>query len=98
MENEYLIQRFDDWNIKKKNIQFFERSWDEDIYFKEGDIWWCSIGFNIGSESYGKGENFRRPVLVIKKLSSDLCIALPITSQCKLGTWFENIVLNNENR
>lgn len=98
MENEDFIQKFDEWNIKKKNIQFFERPPGEEIYFREGDVWWCSIGLNVGSESFGKGKNFRRPVLVIKKLSADLCIALPITSQQKIGTWFENITLNNENR
>lgn len=96
MEKETLIEKYDDWNIKKQNIQFFERELEEEIYFKEGDVWWCAIGINIGDESFGKGEVFRRPVLIVKKLSSNLCVVLLMTSKQKFGTWFFNITLNNE--
>ena len=98
MEKEEIVQKYNEWNLKKQKINFSERPLDELIYFKEGDVWWCSIGMNVGSESFGKGKNFRRPVLVIKKLSADLCVALPITSQQKIGTWFEDVLLNGENR
>lgn len=37
---------------------------------KEGDIWWCSIGENVGVEINGKSEFFSRPVLVLKKTES----------------------------
>lgn len=93
---ENMQKDFDKWNEKKKNVDL---STDSDkIYFKEGQIWWCSFGLNIGSESYGKGENFRRPILVVKKLSSDLCIALPLTSKEKNGSWFLDITLQGEKR
>ena len=98
MEREEIIKKYNEWNLKKQKINFLERPLGEEIYFKEGDVWWCSIGINVGSESFGKGKNFRRPVLVIKKLSADLCIALPITSKQKIGTWFEDVLLNEENR
>lgn len=98
MENEYFVQKFDEWNIRKKNIQFFERPLGEEIYFTEGDVWWCALGVNIGDESFGKGEVFRRPILILKKLSSDLCIALPLTSKIKTGTWFINININDNIR
>ena len=32
---------------------------------KEREIWWCSVGLNVGTEIYGKGEDFARPVLII---------------------------------
>jgi len=86
--------KFDDWNIKKQEIHFSERT--KEIYFKEGQIWWCSVGQNIGSESLGKGEYFMRPILIVKKLSSDLCVALPLTSRNKIGTWFEEITFNGD--
>jgi mRNA interferase MazF len=95
MENKDFTEKYNDWNIKKQEIQF---SSIEELYFKEGDIWWCSLGQNIGSESYGKGRNFRRPILVIRKLSGDLCVALPLTSKNKIGTWFVDILLNGESR
>ncbi len=90
------MKDFDKWNEKKKNIDLDTNV--KDIYFKEGQIWWCSFGLNIGGESYGKGENFRRPVLIIKKLSADLCIALPLTSKKKEGSWFLDITFQDEKR
>ena len=97
MEREEIIKKYDNWNIKKQKIQLTERNLEEDeIYFREGDVWWCAIGLNIGDESFGKGEVFRRPILVLKKLSSNLCIALPMSSRQKIGTWFFNMNLNNK--
>jgi len=88
------IEKFNKWNIKKQEIHFSDVTGK--IYFKEGQIWWCSVGQNVGSESLGKGEYFTRPILIIKKLSSDLCIALPLTSKKKTGTWFEEITFGGE--
>ena len=75
------LKKYDSWNGQKKDLAESEDY--TKIYFREGDIWWCSLGINIGSEVYGKGAYFRRPILIVKKLSSDLCIAVPITSQKK---------------
>ena len=89
-------KNYDKWNDKKKELQ--KSSLLKTIYFKEGDIWWCSLGLNIGDESFGKGEFFRRPVLVYRKLSNNMCIAIPLTSKEKTGTWFVDITLNSETR
>ncbi len=87
-----MDQEYDNWNIVKKELSKKE----EKFFFKEGDIWWVSLGKNLGTESYGKGEIFRRPVLVIKKLNSNSCIVLPLTSKSKNGTWFTDISFQNE--
>lgn len=65
-------------------------------YFKEQQIWWCHLGQNIGSEVYGKGSIFSRPVLVLKKLSTDLFLAIPLSTQNKTGTWYVNILFKNK--
>ena len=85
---------YDLWNEQKKVLAVTQKK----ILFKEGDIWWCSLGLNIGTESYGKGETFRRPVLIIKKLSGDACITLPLTSKQKIGTWFAEITVHQEKK
>jgi mRNA interferase MazF len=95
MEKEKL-QKYNEWNEKKKDIVSGEKT--EKIYFREGDIWWCSIGLNIATETYGKGESFRRPILVIRKLSHDTCLAIPLTSKEKSGTWFKEITLGGEKK
>lgn len=89
-----MLLGYDDWNQKKKELASTERP----IFFKEGEIWWCSLGLNLGNESFGKGNEFRRPVLVLKKLTSDSCIILPITSIARLGSWFEGISVSGEMR
>ncbi|MBQ6375457.1 type II toxin-antitoxin system PemK/MazF family toxin [Candidatus Saccharibacteria bacterium] len=63
--------------------------------FKTGDIWWCKIGENVGSEICGKGKDFLRPVLVIKKLSKENFIGVPLTSKRHVGTWYVPFVFKD---
>lgn len=56
--------------------------------FKQGEVWWCSIGINVGSELYGKGDGFARPVLILKKFTRTTFLGLPLTLQEKSGTYF----------
>ena len=83
---------FDTWNNKKKELE----SKDVDLLFKTGDIWWCSVGVNVKEESCGKGETFRRPVLIIRKLSRKSFIGIPLSTQKKVGTWFCDISILEE--
>ena len=48
--------------------------------FKEGKLWWCSIGMNIGVESTGKGERFTRPI-ILKKFNTNSFIGIPLTTR-----------------
>lgn len=66
--------------------------------FKRGDIWWCSLGINLGEEMYGKGSKFTRPVLIFRKFTSNSFLALPITKQEKQGTWYVEITIHGEKR
>jgi mRNA interferase MazF len=43
----------------------------------------------------GKGKNFSRPVIVIRKLTSDLFIGIPITSTIKDNDYFHSFEYNN---
>jgi len=85
---------FDAWNKIKKELDIKEKK----FFFKEGEIWWMSVGLNVAKESCGKGIIFRRPVLVLKKLSSDTFIGLPLSSKEKTGSWFIDITLSGEKR
>ncbi len=60
-------------------------------YFKEREIWWCSIGENVGSEMNGKNNYFRRPVLIVKKLDRYSFLGVPLTTKIKEGTWYVKI-------
>jgi mRNA interferase MazF len=71
-----MYKDFDCWNYIQKQIQLKS----ETLLFKEREIWWCHLGSNIGDEEDGKGENATRPVLVVKKLSKNLFIGVPLSS------------------
>lgn len=83
-----FIKNFIDWFKIKINLD--SKSHIPPL-FKDGQIWWCSIGENIGGEISGKGEYFRRPILVVRKLDKYSFIGVPLTSQPKTGTWYFNI-------
>jgi len=51
------------------------------VVFKPGDIWWCSLGMNLGEEIFGKGAKFTRPVLIFRKFTNNSFLGLPLTKQ-----------------
>ena len=81
---------FDSWNKLKKQLDKIESN----NYIKEWDIFWCSIWLNIKSESLWKWEKFRRPVLVLKKLSYENYIIIPLSTKIKTWTWFKNYTID----
>ena len=92
------MENFDKWNIFKKLLSQKSEISDSKILFKEGEIWCASIGYNLGEEVYGKGEKFRRPVIVFRKLTSNSCIAIPLTSKDKDGSWYHKFEIENSSR
>jgi mRNA interferase MazF len=68
----------------------------------EREIWWCSVGVNVGTETDGKNSpnstrkvQFTRPVLILKKLSRFTFVGIPLTSKDKKGSWYYPIKLKN---
>lgn len=57
-------------------------------FFHEREIWLAHLGKNIITEAAGKGEDFFRPVLVLKKLSHKSFVGIPLTKAQKEGSWF----------
>lgn len=68
------------------------------VVFKQGDIWWCSLGANLGEEMFGKGAKFTRPVLIFRKFTGNSFLGLPITKQEKTGSWYVQITVHKERR
>lgn len=63
---------------------------------KEGEIWWCAVGENVGVEINGKNEEFSRPILVLKKLSKYGFMGIPLTSQEHVGSWYVEFVFRDK--
>ncbi len=79
---------FDSWNIEKQQL---ERITPDSLIFHEREIWWCSIGVNLGDEQDGKNDLFERPVLVLKKFNRKLAWVLPMTTKLKTGIYYESL-------
>ena len=79
---------FDSWNEYKKDLEklktplaVYDKKTESYKYlFRTSEIWYCSVGVNIGVEICGKNQHFERPVLVIRKTGRSF-VCLPMTSQ-----------------
>jgi len=69
------------WHKKKEVLNVREDV--KNIFFREKEIWWVALGVNIGFEQDGKGEEFRRPVLIVKKFNQYVVLAVPLTTKIK---------------
>jgi pseudaminic acid cytidylyltransferase len=65
------------------------------MQFNVRDILFISMGQNIGYEQYGKGDDFLRPVVVIKKFNKHLFLGVPLSSVEKNGYLFHAIHFKN---
>ena len=76
---------FDNWNKEKKNLEDVGHT---ELFFHEREIWWASIGINLGDEQDGKNDLYERPVLVLRKFNRKLAWILPMSTQDKKGTYY----------
>lgn len=74
--------KLDKWNAVKKSVD--KKKFKQKIEIQR--IYWVSIGQNVGSEVYGKGKDFARPVLVVKVFFNDTFLGVPLTSKAKNKT------------
>jgi len=67
---------FDEWNTLKKELH----AHSENKLYHAREIWWCALGVNVGFEQDGSGNEYRRPVLILKGLGKATCFAIPLTT------------------
>lgn len=79
---------FDNWNLLKKDKEFFANR----PYFRDRDIFFAHIGVNIGFEQDGKGSEFLRPVLILKKFNKYSAFIIPLSTKQKVGKFYYSFV------
>ncbi|MBI3888349.1 type II toxin-antitoxin system PemK/MazF family toxin [Candidatus Nomurabacteria bacterium] len=72
---------FDKWNSDKKTIH----KQKPNVFYHEREVWWCSLGVNVGNEQDGTGKNFDRPIIVIKGFNREIFLAIALTGKIKKG-------------
>lgn len=85
------MKDFVSWHKKKENIDCDNKH----IFFHEREVWWCSLGVNVGYEQDGKGEDFARPVLIFKKFNKEIFWGIPITMANKSSKFYSPINLKD---
>ena len=70
--------QYDKWNEVKKEL--IEK--DNTFNVKQREVYWVKIGKNIGYETYGKGDEFLRPVLVYKSFGKTF-LGIPLSTKEK---------------
>ncbi|KKP55890.1 MAG: hypothetical protein UR50_C0014G0005 [Parcubacteria group bacterium GW2011_GWC1_34_10] len=88
-----ILKIFTDWTKIKVAVHLSEK----EVYPKVKEIWWASLGQNIGVEINGKNENFERPVLILKVFNNNFILVVPISSTKKEGRYYY-IFKNTENK
>ncbi len=84
------IKDFNSWNSKKKNLNAKEVN--RNLFYSAREVWWCSVGINIGIEVDGKNTDFERPLLIIKVFNSEQIWGVPLTSKEKTGTYYIPVI------
>jgi mRNA interferase MazF len=75
---------FQKWHHHKQDID----DAPERVFFKEREIWMCSLGENIGFEQDGRGDEFLRPVVVLKKFNNAVLWIIPLTRTDKRDVYY----------
>lgn len=87
-----MEKNFDKWNDSKKVLHVEGKH----PFFHEREVWWCALGVNIGFEQDGTGENFDRPVLVVKKFNQESCFAVALTGRKREGKFHQYLGMVGE--
>jgi mRNA-degrading endonuclease toxin of MazEF toxin-antitoxin module len=72
-------KNFDSWNESKKTLEHGPIL----HYGHPGEVWWCSLGINLGVEVDGRNDNLERPVVVLRTYNRESLLVLPLTSKEK---------------
>lgn len=75
---------FDCWNIHKKTIDIQA----ERPFYHAREIWWCSMGVNVGNEIDGTGKQYDRPVLVLRPFNAESFLGVALVGHPRTGPYY----------
>jgi mRNA interferase MazF len=62
----------------------------------EREVWFCYTGANVGYEQDGRGEDFLRPMVIVKKFNAVTYWAIPLTKRERKYPTFLPIIMNGK--
>lgn len=81
-------KQFERWAEVARMLDAGEKSFN----FHNGEIYWCSVGVNIGAEECGKGFMYCRPVLIFHKINNRLFRGILFTTTPQENDKYTEIV------
>ena len=87
-----MLEKFKQWI----ELKFKTHKYDKRPFFSEREVWWCQFGHNVGDEQNGAGDQFMRPVVVLKKFNHNICLIAPTSRQLKENKYYYQIEYNNQ--
>src|SRR3989344_261479 len=75
---------FKEWHTEKSDLHENKVR----AFFHEREVWFASIGMNIGFEQDGRGDQFLRPVIILKKFNNEALWCIPLTKNQKKGKYY----------
>jgi mRNA interferase MazF len=75
---------YERWHIQKTLLN----ARTDTQYFYEHEVWWVALGCNIGFEEDGKGHQFSRPVLVLRKFNNRFFYGVPLSNTMNTGRYY----------
>jgi len=81
----FMFKDYKRWVGVKAEINNNERY---PIGYKERDIWFCSVGENVGFEEDGKKEAFGRPVLILRVFNKQFCHVVLLSKTGKRSKFY----------
>ena len=79
-----MSKDFEGWHQHKAGVDKNTKRYP----FKQREVWWCSLGVNVGDEQDGKGTEYNRPVLVLRKFNKHVFYGIPLTTQLKKNPYY----------
>jgi mRNA-degrading endonuclease toxin of MazEF toxin-antitoxin module len=75
---------FDRWNRHKKQLD----SGAKRPFYHPREIWWCSVGVNVGNEIDGTGKEHDRPVLVLRPFNAETFFGVALVGHARAGRFY----------
>jgi mRNA-degrading endonuclease toxin of MazEF toxin-antitoxin module len=75
---------FDRWNKSKKKIDAEQGR----PFYHAREIWWCTVGVNVGNELDGTGKQYDRPVLVLRAFNAQTFLGVALIGHERTGRYY----------
>lgn len=75
---------FDSWNKHKKSLDVSAQR----PFYHPREIWWCSVGVNVGNEIDGTGKEHDRPVLVMRPFNAETFFGIALVGHARKGRYY----------